>query len=102
MPKQRINLRVDEGLHAWAVEYASKRSSTTTAVYELALAELRAVAEAGVPDLPGPAAKVARHSAVPSGRRAAVRPPVPAEVPVVPASQIDRAAVFRQATQRKS
>jgi hypothetical protein len=50
-PKQRVPLRLDAGLAAWADEYAEARGSSRTAVYEAALSTLRDLASGGVPEL---------------------------------------------------
>ena len=50
--KERVQLRVDGGLLAWADEYARERRWTRTAVFEAALEALRGDAAGGVPDRP--------------------------------------------------
>lgn len=50
--KERLNLRVDDELLAWARAYAVERKWTLTTVVETALVDLRGLAKAGVPDAP--------------------------------------------------
>jgi hypothetical protein len=106
-PKQRVPLRLDAGLAAWADEYAEARGSSRTAVYEAALSTLRDLASGGVPDLPevsAPAGRVRRAGGDPSVSRRVVEPSsagvVDDVVPAaVPASVLSRAERFRRATQ---
>jgi hypothetical protein len=99
-PKQRVPLRLDAGLAAWADEFAEASGSSRTAVYERALAALRA--EVG--EVSAPAGRVRRAGGDPSVSRRVVEPSsagvVDDVVPAaVPASVLSRAERFRRATQ---
>jgi hypothetical protein len=65
MPRQRVDLRLDEDLVAWADGYAAERRWTRTTVFEAALEALRGDGAGGVPELPAAVARGAGQA----GRR---------------------------------
>jgi hypothetical protein len=96
-PKRRVPLRLDDGLAEWADRFAEASGSSRTAVYERALAALRA----DVGEVSASGGRLARPEGVPSAPRVVVEPSsagiVDGVVPAaVPASRAER---FRRATQ---
>lgn len=56
MARERVNLRLDADLKAWAEGYAAERRWTFTTVVEAGLEALRGDAQGGVPASPSRAA----------------------------------------------
>jgi len=85
MPKEKISVRLDEGLLAWMDEYRVQRRWDRTTVVEAALEALRGDAVGGVPD---PPARVERKAVGRVVAKSVSRPPVWTEPPAAPVRSV--------------